>query len=192
MLSVLRDSATAFDLYAWLAYRHPRINPKRPSALSCQQLAMHFGNDRTNIREFRQTVRDVWERQVSGSIRKHGPISTARSFGFTPRRLQRRLVPGAHITLVTDDKVRRRLHSQRPRRRRRWNPGCLSNSMPRWQRTSVWLSDMQLELTNDGWVVTTTTHFKAHWIRTRFDQALDRATTAAGLSARPEVRVRTA
>ena len=25
----LRDSATALDLYTWLAYRLPRINPKR-------------------------------------------------------------------------------------------------------------------------------------------------------------------
>ena len=61
----IRDSATALDLYTWLAYRLPRINPKRPAMISWQQLAVHFGNDGKNIRKFRQTVRDAWERQVS-------------------------------------------------------------------------------------------------------------------------------
>ena len=61
----LRDSATALDLYTWLAYRLPRINARRPATLSWQQLAVHFGNDGTNIRKFRQTVRDAWQRQVS-------------------------------------------------------------------------------------------------------------------------------
>ena len=41
----IRDSATALDLYTWLAYRLPRLNPKRPATLSWQQLAVHFGND---------------------------------------------------------------------------------------------------------------------------------------------------
>ena len=57
----LRDSPTALDLYTWLAYHLPRINPKRPAAISWQQLATHFGNDGKNIRKFRQTVRDAWE-----------------------------------------------------------------------------------------------------------------------------------
>ena len=61
----LRDSPTALDLYTWLAYRLPRISPKRASQLSWAQLAVHFGNDGRNIRKFRQTIRDAWERQVS-------------------------------------------------------------------------------------------------------------------------------
>ena len=65
----IRDSATALDLYTWLAYRLPASQSApglRP--LSWQQLAVHFGNDGSNIRKFRQTVRDAWERQVSGSL----------------------------------------------------------------------------------------------------------------------------
>lgn len=61
----LRDSATALDLYTWLAYQLPRLNARRPVMLSWQQLATHFGNDGRNIRKFRQTVRDAWKRQVS-------------------------------------------------------------------------------------------------------------------------------
>ena len=61
----LRDSATALDLYTWLAYRLPRISRKRPAAISWQQLAVHFGNDGRNIRKFRQTIRDARERHVS-------------------------------------------------------------------------------------------------------------------------------
>jgi hypothetical protein len=41
----LRDSATSLDLYTWLSYRLPRINKSRPTLLSWQQLAVHFGND---------------------------------------------------------------------------------------------------------------------------------------------------
>jgi hypothetical protein len=196
----LRDSATALDLYTWLAYRLPRINPKRPAALSWQQLAVHFGNDRTNIRKFRQTVRDVWERQVSGvypEARADFDSTVIRLYA-SPAPLQRRLVPGAHVTLVTDDKGASPPSLAAPAETLPAEPGvpeqfhaALAAHLGPLQ-AKVWLSDMQLELTNDGWVVTTTTPFKAHWIRTRFDQALDRATMAAGLSARPEVRVRTA
>jgi len=78
----IRDSATALDLYTWLAYRLPRVNPRRPVAMTWQQLAVHFGNDGTNIRKFRQTVRDVWERQVSGV---YPDARVARATPATPR-----------------------------------------------------------------------------------------------------------
>ena len=61
----LRDSATALDLYTWLAYRLPRITKSRPALLSWPQLATHFGNEGNHIRKFRQTIRDAWERHVS-------------------------------------------------------------------------------------------------------------------------------
>ena len=61
----LRDSATALDLYTWLAYRLPRITAARPVILSWAQLAAHFGNDRADIRKFRYSLREAWERQVS-------------------------------------------------------------------------------------------------------------------------------
>jgi hypothetical protein len=61
----IRDSATSLDLYTWLSYRLPRINKTRPALISWPQLAVHFGNEGNNIRKFRQTIRDAWERQVS-------------------------------------------------------------------------------------------------------------------------------
>src|SRR3712207_7513707 len=35
----------------------------------------------------------------------------------------------------------------------------------------VWLGDAQVEACADGWALTTTTSFKAHWIRTRLSHA---------------------
>jgi hypothetical protein len=61
----IRDSATSLDLYTWLSYRLPRINKTQPTVISWSQLAVHFGNEGNNIRKFRQTIRDAWERQVS-------------------------------------------------------------------------------------------------------------------------------
>ncbi len=61
----LRDSATALDLYTWLAYRLPRVPGNRPAVLGWRQLAVHFGNEGKNIRKFRQTIRDAWDRHVS-------------------------------------------------------------------------------------------------------------------------------
>ena len=61
----IRDLATSLDLYTWLSYRLPRINKTRPILISWPQLAVHFGNEGNNIRKFRQTIRDAWERQVS-------------------------------------------------------------------------------------------------------------------------------
>ena len=103
----LRDSATALDLYTWLAYRLPRVSGKRPALLSWEQLAVHFGNDGKNIRKFRQTIRDAWERHVSAvypEARAEFETSVVRLHSSPPP-LQQKLVPGAHLRLVgTDDK----------------------------------------------------------------------------------------
>ena len=193
----LRDSATALDLYTWLAYRLPRINPKRPAALSWQQLAVHFGNDGTNIRKFRQTVRDAWEKHVSGVYPEanadfHGPVIRLHA---SPAPLQRRLVPGAHLSLATDDKSAPNqdgpamgASTAKQGVQGKFFAGLTAHLGP--TQAKVWLSDARLELADDRWVLTTTTSFKAHWIRSRLDQALDHAAAAAGLPARPEVRVR--
>ena len=95
----IRDSATALDLYTWLAYRLPRINPKRPATISWQQLAVHFGNDGKNIRKFRQTVRDAWERQVSAVYPEARADfdTTIIRLHASPAPLQQKLVPGAHL-----------------------------------------------------------------------------------------------
>ena len=97
----LRDSPTALDLYTWLAYRLPRVSAKKPAVLSWDQVATHFGNDGKNIRKFRQTLRDAWDRQVSAvypEARCDFGTSAVRLFG-SPAPLQQKLVPG--FTLIT-------------------------------------------------------------------------------------------
>ena len=109
----IRDSATALDLYTWLAYRLPRLNPKRPATLSWQQLAVHFGNDGRHIRKFRQTVRDAWERQVSAVYPEARADfdTTVIRLHASPPPLQQKQVRGARLAVVTDD-------TRTPRRRR--------------------------------------------------------------------------
>ena len=88
----LRDSATSLDLYTWLSYRLPRINKNRPTLLSWNQLAVHFGNEGNNIRKFRQTIRAAWERQVSAvypEARAEFDTSAIRLYA-SPAPLQRR------------------------------------------------------------------------------------------------------
>ena len=80
----LREPATALDLYTWLAYRLSRIAKGRPALLGWRQLAVHFGNEGNNIRKFRQTVRDAWERQVSAVCPRHGRSSTRPRSGSSP------------------------------------------------------------------------------------------------------------
>ncbi len=100
----LRDSPTALDLYTWLAYRLPRIDGKRPASLSWQQVAAHFGNDGTNIRKFRQTVRDAWERHVSAvypEARAEFDTTIVRLHPSPPP-LQQKPVTRVALKLVTD------------------------------------------------------------------------------------------
>ena len=100
-----RNSATALDLYTWLAYRLPRINPKRPATISWQQLAVHFGNDGKNPRKFRQTVRDAWEHHVSAVYpdARADFETTIIRLHASPAPLQQKLVHGAHLRLASDD-----------------------------------------------------------------------------------------
>ncbi len=98
----LRDFATALDLYTWLAYRLPRIGAKRAATLSWQQLAVHFGNDGKNIRKFRQTIRDAWERLVSGvypEARADFDTTIIRLYP-SPAPLQQKLIPGASLKIL--------------------------------------------------------------------------------------------
>ncbi len=193
----IRDSATALDLYTWLAYRLPRVNPHRPVAMTWQQLAVHFGNDGTNIRKFRQTVRDVWERQVSGvypDARADFDTTVVRLYA-SPAPLQQRLVSGARLAFVTDDEgtpppspspiPRQSPEEDLPAR---FFAAMRANLDPVEAR--VWLADACLEQVEGEWVFTTTTSFKAHWIRTRFSHAVERAARAVELPRRPEVRAR--
>jgi len=193
----IRDSATALDLYTWLAYRLPRINPKRPAAITWQQLAVHFGNDGNNIRKFRQTVRDAWERQVSGVYPEARADfdTTLIRLHASPAPLQQKLVPGVRLALTTDDKG---TGTELP-------PSASgvvdTTAIPARFMTAlaavlgapeakVWLKDVAL-MDDDGvWVIETGSKFVAHWIKTQFESALQRATKEAGLAEQPRVRVR--
>ena len=100
----LRDSSTALDLYTWLAYRLPRLATPKPATLSWQQLAVHFGNDGTHIRKFRQTVRDAWERHVSAVYPEARADfdSTLIRLYQSPPPLSRTVVKGADLRLVSE------------------------------------------------------------------------------------------
>jgi len=192
----IRDSATALDLYTWLAYRLPRLTGRRPTTLSWQQLAVHFGNDGQHIRKFRQTVRDAWERQVSAvypEARAEFDTTVIRLHSSPPP-LQQKPVRGAHLTVVTDDTRTVPAH----------DTGDLGSSESEIGRRFVaalaeaiggadsrsWLRDATLEEHEGAWVLVTASRFTADWIRGRFSQALRQAAEAVGLTTPPEVRGR--
>ncbi len=193
----IRDSATALDLYTWLAYRLPRLSGRRPTALSWQQLAVHFGNDGRNIRKFRQTVRDAWERQVSAvypEARAEFDTTVIRLHPSPPP-LQQKQVRGAHLTVVTDDSGTLAPSPE--------TIGVGANDSTTGRRfvaalaeaiggpdARSWLKDAVLEEVNGVWVLFTATRFSADWIRGRFDKALRQAAQAAGLASPPDVRAR--
>ena len=186
----LRDSATALDLYTWLAYRLPRINPKRPSLLSWQQLAVHFGNDGTNIRKFRQTVRDAWERQVSAVYPEAQAEfdTTVIRLRASPAPLQRKLISGARLAVVggldtTDDKG-----AAMPDIPARFLGGI--RMVLGQAEAHAWFHDTTLEADADTWKLIVISKFKADWIRSHFDAALEQGRVAAGLETVPGIVIR--
>lgn len=192
----IRDSATALDLYTWLAYRLPRVNSKRPTTLSWQQLAVHFGNDGRHIRKFRQTVRDAWERQVSGVYPEARADfdTTVIRLHASPPPLQQKPVRGAHLTPVTDDTRTPAPPSEvyaggsDPDTGQRFMAALAEVIGAGAART--WLKDAALEDVEGEWVLLTATRFTADWIRERFDQALRQAAKMVGLSTPLRVRAR--
>ena len=190
----LRDSATALDLYTWLAYRLPRINPKRPTAISWQQLAVHFGNDGRNIRKFRQTIRDAWERHVSAvypEARADFDTTLVRLYA-SPAPLQQKLVVISNQPPSTDDKGAASAAALTDNAL----PGvakvfmeALTNALGPAD-AKAWLKDVTLEICDDEWELLAGTPFVAHWIASRFDRALARATAVAQLGRVPTVRSR--
>jgi hypothetical protein len=191
----IRDSATALDLYTWLAYRLPRLNPKRPVALSWQQLATHFGNDGQHIRKFRQTVRDAWERQVSAvypEARADFAGAVIRLYASPPP-LKQTLVPGAHLALVTDDTGTRPIGDAAASD----DDGAVARRFLAVLAERVgaaaarsWLKDATLEPVAGDWILLVGTRFTADWIRGHFDQQVRQAADAVGLTAPPVIRVR--
>jgi hypothetical protein len=191
----IRDSATALDLYTWLAYRLPRLNAKRAATLSWQQLAVHFGNDGRHIRKFRQTIRDAWERQVSAVYPEARADfdTTVIRLHASPPPLQQKLVRGGHLRVVTDD-------TSTPASPR---DAEASHDVPMSQRflsalaadvgaeaARAWLKGLVLEQHDGIWILTAATRFSADWIRAHFDQALRRTAAKIGLAEPPLVRAR--
>jgi hypothetical protein len=179
----LRDSATALDLYTWLAYRLPRIGKGRPALLSWPQLATHFGNEGKNIRKFRQTIRDAWERHVSAvypEARAEFDTTAIRLYG-SPAPLQRRalsLVPPPSAPPpppAAPDPVDL-LQTLR---------AAIGETLAR-----AWLVDATVEATEDGPVLVVGSRFKADYIRENFGVQLERAAKACRLSATPIIVAR--
>jgi hypothetical protein len=181
----LRDSATALDLYTWLAYRLPRIKG-RPALLSWPQLATHFGNEGHNIRKFRQTIRDAWERHVSAvypEARAEFDTAAIRLFP-SPAPMQRRVLrlveskvqapelqPAASISPATAFL--------------RGLKGVLGDVDAR-----AWLGDAEMEATDDGFVLVVGSRFKADYIRQHFGPQLDRVAKVCALGATPLIQAR--
>ena len=182
----LRDSATALDLYTWLAYRLPRIGKGRPALLSWQQLASHFGNEGSSIRKFRQTIRDAWDRHVSavypearaefdtGAIRLHA----------SPAPLQRRA-----LSLASSNP----LPLKGPLAKAAFPASgfvealrsALGDTLSR-----AWLADAALAEADGQPVLEVGTRFKADYIRQNFGQQVERAADACGISPPPMIMVR--
>jgi hypothetical protein len=187
----LRDSATALDLYTWLAYRLPRVSAKRPATLSWQQLAVHFGNEGRNIRKFRQTVRDAWERQVSAvypDARAEFDTTIIRLHA-SPAPLQRTLValarPPKPAPETDGDGTERGSAAPAPRvfmDALRQRLGSV--------KAEAWFTGATLEQSGDDWQLAVPTRFKADWIRSQFGLDLEHARAAAGLARVPAVVVR--
>lgn len=191
----LRESATALDLYTWLAYRLPRLSGKRHATLSWQQLAVHFGNSGKNVRKFRQTIRDAWERQVSGvypEARAEFDTGVIRLYP-SPAPLQRRLVPGSHLALVGEASPTGNAPAAPPTTptsiQERFMAALAQQTAAVEFRT--WLADARLVQDDDGvWQLTTETGFKASWLRSQYDFAIRQAASAVDLANVPRVVVR--
>ena len=183
----LRDSATALDLYTWLAYRLPRVSAKRPALLNWEQLAVHFGNDGHNIRKFRQTIRDAWEKHVSAvypEARAEFETSVVRLHNSPPP-LQQKLVQGARLRLVgTDDKG---------------TPAPSADGAAFLAKLrdilgdaefNPWFKHAIVEPGDSAWRLVVERRFHADYIKAQFRLQLDRAARAVGVETiQVEVRV---
>ena len=182
----LRDSATALDLYTWLAYRLPRIIKGRPALIGWPQLAVHFGNEGRNIRKFRQTIRDAWDRQVSAvyPAAKVDFDTSAVRLHASPAPLQRRplRLVGVH-TVKAPDVV--------PAEKTAPNETfleALRQTMGASQ-AKAWLLDATVVTSTDGLTLIAGTRFKADYIRQNFGAELDRVAKACGLPGPPGIAV---
>ena len=184
----LRESPTALDLYTWLAYRLPRLGTRRPTVLSWQQLAVHFGNDGNHIRKFRQTVRDAWERQVSAvypEARADFDSTMIRLYP-SPAPLSRTVVKGADLRLVPASAAAPvPAPTDADGTGRSFLTALRSRVTPAEAR--AWLLDAAFEDKAEERVLRLPTDFAASWVRSRFMTALEAAAAACGWSGPPRV-----
>ncbi len=183
----LRDSATALDLYTWLAYRLPRISRSRPAMLSWAQLAVHFGNEGNNIRKFRQTVRDAWERQVSAvypEARAEFDTAAIRLYP-SPAPLQRRPLKlvSCNLPLAAEQPEL----STEPASPAQSFLAAFSAMLSEPEARS-WLAGSMMETSDDDVALIVSSRFKADYIRQNFEAQLSRAAKECGLKAVPTVR----
>jgi hypothetical protein len=181
----LRESPTALDLYTWLAYRLPRISAKRPASLSWQQLAAHFGNDGTNIRKFRQTLRDAWERQVSAVYpeAKVDLSSHIVRLQASPPPLQQTVIRALALTKPADAgaspsaDAKAGTEPARPAAERflpllRERVGAV--------HAKAWLRDAALEEIEGQITLVVGSRFTADWVRSNFDLQIRQACREVG------------
>ena len=178
----IRDSATAIDLYTWLAYRLPRVSGPRPLLISWQQLAVHFGNDGTNIRKFRQTIRDAWERYVSGvypEARVEFDTACVR-LSASPPPLHQKAVRGLTVVAETDDvgtpDAVGSTHEITPTSDDETALALMSAMKRELGPTDAksWLRGGRFEKVDGAWHLIVETQFIASWINAHFDKALHR------------------
>lgn len=186
----LRDSATALDLYTWLAYRLPRISGSRPLLISWSQLAVHFGNNGTNVRKFRQTVRDAWERNVSGvypEARAEFDTTAVRLYPSPPP-LHQKSIRGLTLVPDTDEKGTPTLEGE-PAIAEPAADGDIAEALMRALKhefgptdSRSWLRGSRFEMNDGSWQLAVETRFIASWINSHFDAALQRAAKAADVN----------
>ena len=183
----LRDSATALDLYTWLAYRLPRLSKNRPVLISWPQLAVHFGNEGKNIRKFRQTIREAWDRHVSAvypDARADFDTMAVRLYP-SPAPLARRPLSLVSVTAPSPNPIPVEAAPQSN------NPflNALRAALGAILARS-WLSDATMQTDEDGPVLVVGSRFKADYVRQTFAAEIDRAAAATGLPTAPMIMVR--
>lgn len=188
----LRDSATALDLYTWLAYRLPRISGRKPALLSWNQVATHFGNDGKNMRKFRQTVREAWDRHVSAvypEARCDFGTSAVRLHS-SPAPMQKKLVKGFLAVSSTDADGTPSRVDPLPALdiNARFLAALRAHLGPQVAR--AWLDGAEAEAGNDHLTLRLPTRFKADYVRQNFDAQIRHAATISGHPGTPLVEAK--
>jgi len=151
--------------------------------ISWPQLTVHFGNEGNNIRKFRQTIRDAWERQVSAvypEARAEFDTTAIRLYA-SPAPLARRplrLVTGT--TLAEPAQITTANNRAVP-------PDFLSTlrEILGATHTKHWLDDAAMEDQPDGPALCAGSKFKADYIRQTFMLEINRAASACSLAVSP-------